>query len=377
MLARALFSVPIVFSACLIFLVQPIMAKQILPWFGGVASVWNTCLFFFQFLLLVGYLYAHGLARWFPPKVQAAIHIAMLVVSCLSLPIAVSSTWKTVNGDPAVHILLLLSASVGLPYLVLASTSPLLQAWYSRFSATPYRLFAVSNAASLAGLLAYPFLIEPSWATNQQGRIWSLGFALFAASCAAVAIVNARSSGRSATAEKMRTGSKRITIKLRALWLVLSALGSLTLVSVTAFVSQNIASVPLIWIIPLSLYLITFILAFSGWKLHGWSIAGPAMMLSLAMVASYQYEPLITELAWALPIFMAGLFFVCLYCHGELSASKPEPTRLTEFYILVALGGALGSLAGSILAPMVLNGDFEMYIALAGVSAVFAWRTTK
>jgi hypothetical protein len=374
MLARALFPVPIVLSAYLIFLVQPIIAKQILPWFGGVASVWNTCLFFFQFILLLGYLYAHGLMRWFPAKLQAAVHVVMLAVSCLSLPIAVSATWKIAEGDPAMRILLLLSTTVGLPYFVLASTSPLLQAWYSRFSATPYWLFSVSNAASLAGLLAYPFVIEPSWNTNQQGIIWSVGFGLFAATCAVVAVFNARNSGTREAAADPGAESKPIAANVRALWLVLSALGSLTLVSVTSFVGQNIASVPLIWVIPLSLYLITFILAFAGQRLHGWIIAAPAMVLSLAMVLSYQSETVISELRWALPLFMAGLFFVCLYCHGELAASKPEPSRLTEFYILVSLGGALGSLAGSIFAPILLSGDFEMNIALATVSVVFAWQ---
>ena len=296
----------------------------------------------------------------------------MLGLSCLCLPIIVSPGWRVAEGEPATRILLLLSATVGLPYLVLASTSPLLQAWYSRFSATPYWLFSLSNAASLLGLVAYPFLIEPSWTIDQQGRIWSLGFGVFAVFCAAVAIFNARRSSTIKIAEDRRIQSTSIAAPLRALWLVLSALGSLTLVSVTAFISQNIASVPLIWIIPLSLYLITFILAFSVRNLRGWPIAAPAMMLSLAMIASYQHETMMSELHWALPIFTAGLFFVCLYCHGELAASKPEPSRLTEFYIMVALGGALGSLTGSILAPVVLNGDFEMHFALAAVSAVFA-----
>jgi hypothetical protein len=373
-LARVFFPIPIVLSACLIFLVQPIIAKQILPWFGGVASVWNTCLFFFQFILLIGYLYAHGLMRWFPPKLQATIHIVMLALSCLCLPIAVSATWKNVEGDPALRILLLLSTTVGLPYFVLASTTPLLQAWYARLSATPYWLFSVSNAASLAGLLGYPFLIERTWNTNQQGIIWSAGFGLFAAACAGIAVFNARNSAISTTVPNPRAEFRPVASNLRALWLVMSALGSLTLVSVTSFVGQNIASVPLIWIIPLSLYLITFILAFAGWRLHGWTIAGPAMALSLAMVLSSQYEVGIAELHGALPLFMAGLFFVCLYCHGELAASKPDPSRLTEFYIMVSLGGALGSLAGSILAPVLLNGDFEMNLALAAVSAVSAWQ---
>lgn len=370
------FQVPIILSAFLLFLVQPIMAKQILPWFGGSASVWNTCVFFFQLLLLLGYVYAHALVRFASPGRQAIIHVAMLALSLVSLPVIASDYWKSGDAEPGLRILLLLGTTVGLPYFLLSSTSPLLQAWYARTMASPYRLFAISNAASLAGLLAYPFLLEPMLRTSSQAWFWSAGFVLFALACAYVAVVSALAArGRTADATNVHPADDAApTAARRALWITLSALGSLALISVTAFVAQNIASMPLIWVAPLALYLITFIMAFGPRSYVGWRVAAPALALSLAMIATYQNMDFIAEFQFSLPIFMAGLFFVCLYCHGQLAATKPHPARLTEFYILVSLGGALGSLAGSVLAPLLLSAAFEMPLTLAAVAAVIAWR---
>ncbi|MDP2357631.1 MAG: fused MFS/spermidine synthase [Beijerinckiaceae bacterium] len=374
------FQIPIVLSAFLLFLLQPIMAKQILPWFGGSASVWNTCVFFFQLLLLLGYLYAHGLVRFAAPRTQAYIHIGMLALCLLSLPVIASGYWKSSDVDPAVRILMMLATTVGLPYLLLSSTSPLLQAWYARTMAAPYKLFAISNAASLGGLLAYPFLIEPVLNIAQQAWLWSAGFLIFACACAYVAVISALAArgatGDRASGRHMPLGEAP-SARLRLLWITLSALGSLALISITAFIAQNIASMPLIWVAPLAIYLITFILAFSGRDYSGWGTLLPALGLSLAMVASYQSIDFIQEFQFSLPIFMAGLFFICLFCHAQLAATKPHPSRLTEFYILVSLGGALGSLAGSMLAPFVLSGDFEMPITLALVAALIAWRARE
>ncbi len=371
------FQVPIVLSAFLLFLVQPIMAKQILPWFGGSASVWNTCVFFFQLLLLLGYVYAHGVARLASPKRQAIVHVVMLTLSLISLPVLASDYWKSGETEPALRILLLLATTVGLPYFVLSSTSPLLQAWYARTMAAPYRLFAISNAASLGGLLAYPFLLEPLLTTSHQAWLWSAGFVAFALACSYVAVLSATAAdGRQAQAAAPAHTEKDIppSASQRGLWIILSALGSLALISVTAFVAQNIASMPLIWVAPLALYLITFIMAFGARSYTGWGVAGPTLALSLAMIATYQNMDFIAEFQFSLPIFMAGLFFVCLYCHGQLAATKPHPSRLTEFYILVSLGGALGSLAGSLLAPLFLSAAFEMPLTLAAVAAAIAWR---
>ena len=335
------FQVSIVLSAFLLFLVQPIIAKQILPWFGGSASVWNTCLFFFQFVLLLGYIYAHALIRWATVRQQTVIHLVLLSLSLLSLPVIASATWRIGHGDPALRILLLLSTTVGLPYFLLSATSPLLQAWYFRTKSTPYRLFALSNAASLVGLLAYPFVLEPELTTPRQAKLWSAGFVVFAVTCAVVAVLSARVSIRRPEAGATKSGNDAAlpTVAQQVAWVILSALGSLALVSVTSFVARNIASMPLIWVVPLAIYLITFVLAFGRGQYRGWPIAGPALILGLLMAASYQNEVWISPL-WSLPIFMAGLFCVCLYCHGELAASKPDPSHLTAFYILVSLCGA-------------------------------------
>lgn len=370
------FQIPIVLSAFLLFLVQPIIAKQILPWFGGSASVWNTCIFFFQLLLLGGYLYAHGLVRFASPKTQAIVHVAMLALCLASLPVVTSDYWKSGETDPAVRILLMLATTVGAPYFILSSTSPLLQAWFARTMAAPYKLFALSNAASLGGLLVYPFLMEPTLTTTQQAWLWSVGFIAFALACAYVTIASALAARRSGALMRDVHDAEPAapSARTRGLWVILSALGSLALISVTAFVAQNIASMPLIWVAPLALYLITFILAFSGRDYGRSSITLVALALCLAMAIAYKNIDFISEFQFSLPLYMAGLFFVCLFCHGQLAATKPHPARLTEFYILVSLGGALGSLAGSMLAPVVLNGAFEMPMTLAAVAMVIAWR---
>jgi hypothetical protein len=374
-------------SAVLLFLVQPIVAKQILPWFGGSASVWTTCLFFFQLLLLVGYSYAHALTRWASPRRQVIIHCLLLAVSLASLPVIASAAWKAGDGEPALRILALLASVVGLPYFLLATTSPLVQAWYARSMGSPYRLFALSNAASLLGLLAYPFLLEPAMTTATQAWLWSAGYVLFVLLCGAAAWASLGTVVASAAPggdgdplipEDATAPASPVTVAATVSWIMLAALGSLALVSVTAFISQSIASIPLIWIVPLTIYLITFIIAFDGRiPVHGWPVAVPALVLAGAMIVARQSEDFISNFPLSLPLFLAGLFFVCLLCHGELAASKPHPRRLTYFYLMVSLGGALGSLGGSVLAPAVLNGDFELPLILTAVGFAFAWQIRR
>ncbi len=366
-----LFATPIVLSAFLLFLVQPILAKQILPWFGGSASVWNTCLFFFQFMLLAGYCYAWLLDKAFSPRGQAFVHVGLIAAAAATLPVIASPDWKIGGGDPALRILLLLLSTVGLPYFILSSTSPLLQAWYARRFATPYKLFALSNAASLAGLLAYPFLIEPLIDVRRQGVLWSAGFVVFGLACAGAALAQARGGGPRAAAPQEGEGGKPAPL----LWLTLSALGSLALVSTTSFIAQNVASMPLIWVIPLALYLVTFIIAFSDWRLPRPGLALAALVFALGMTAALRNADFVSEIAFSLPLFLGGLFLLCLYCHGELAATKPAPAKLTAFYILVSLGGAIGALCSSILAPLLLKGDFELPLTLAAIGALIALRS--
>ena len=371
-----LYAATIFASAFLLFLVQPVVAKQILPWFGGSAAVWTTCVFFFQFFLLAGYAYAHAIVRWLPPRPQLILHLLLLVASLATLPIVAAAGWKPAGTeDPALRILGLLVATVGLPYFLLSTTSPLVQAWYARRFDSPYRLFALSNLASLAALLLYPVAVEPFIPTRVQALSWSWGYALFVMLCIGTAVYSLRG--------VVGTGQARVALDpgpapafgTRLQWVALPALASLLLVAITNHLTQNVASIPFLWVLPLSLYLLTFILCFDG---RGWyrralffPLAGLAVA-AMAWVLTDTY--LILNLQLSIPLFAAGLFVLCMLCHGELVMIRPVPARLTEFYMLIALGGALGSMVVSVIAPHVLPGDFEVAAGLALAAIVLAWK---
>ena len=367
-------AVTIFLSSFLLFLVQPLIARMILPWFGGSAAVWTTCMLFFQVLLLAGYAYAHFLVAKLPrPKLQALVHTVLLAAALATLPIAPAESWKPAGeAEPISHILLLLGATVGLPYFLLASTSPLLQAWFAlaRPGENPYRLFAVSNLASLIALLGYPFLVEPWLAGGQQAALWSWLFAAFAVLCAAVAWL-APQRALSVAEEKPAAIPRRDLL----LWLALSATGSVLLLAVTNHLTQNVASVPLLWLVPLTLYLASFIITFEG---KGWY--RPQILWSFVLVwlggmgwllvdADYHYD-----LPLQLGVFLPGLFLGCLFCHGELYRSRPVPAQLTAFYLTISAGGALGGLAVAVVAPLVFSGYYELGIGLAVLGALAALR---
>ena len=346
---------------------QPIIAKQILPWFGGSAAVWTTCLVFFQSVLLAGYAYADLTTR-LGARRQAMLHIALLAVSLISLPILASTGWKP-QGDeqPILRILLLLLATIGLPYFLLSTTTPLLQAWYwRRFqSAVPYRLFALSNFASLLALLGFPVLFEPAFDLTTLGWGWSFLFAGFAVLCAATAWLSING----VEVQQKVVATSAVPAKSQLQWLLLSAMGSVMLLAVTNHITQNISSVPFLWVLPLALYLVSFILAFDHPR---WYIR-PVFMGALGL--------LVPLMAWAIPsldlrvaapLYFAGLFAACMVCHGELARLKPDPRHLTRFYLMLSLGGALGAVLVAIVAPLTLSGYFELGIALVALGAVLA-----
>ncbi len=371
-----LYAATIFVSAFLLFLVQPIVAKQILPWFGGSAAVWTTCVFFFQFLLLAGYAYAHAIVRWLPPRPQLVLHLVLLVVSLASLPIVAAAGWKPSGAeDPGLRILGLLVATVGLPYFLLSTTSPLVQAWYARRFDSPYRLFALSNLASLAALLCYPIVVEPVVSTRLQAVSWSWAYALFVALCGGTAIYSLRRAAAAGHAPVRLEPGPAPSPGLRLQWVALPALASLLLLAITNHLTQNVASIPFLWVLPLSLYLLTFILCFDG---RGWYrrvVFFPLAGLAVAAMAWVLTDAnLILDLKLSIPLFSAGLFVLCMLCHGELVLTKPVPARLTEFYMLIALGGALGSMVVSVIAPHVLPGDFEVAAGLALAAIVLAWK---
>ncbi|HEV7800110.1 MAG TPA: hypothetical protein VGP15_03445, partial [Burkholderiales bacterium] len=339
-----IYALTIFTSAFLLFLVQPIMAKQILPWFGGSAAVWTTCLVFFQFLLLFGYAYSDWTTRYMKPRHQIVLHIVLLVLSLLTLPILADPSWKP-GGDeePAWRILGLLGATIGLPYFLLSTTGPLVQAWFARSfpAGTVYRLFALSNLASLLALIAYPFLVEPWVTTVGQSQGWSIGYGVFAALCIGAALYSARthptSAPAAATIEAMNDGPKPALGDF-AMWLVFSAMGSFTLITVTNHITHDVASVPFLWILPLTIYLITFILCFEGRGLYKrqWFL-GPLLAGVAAMAWALHSDVSIHDIKESVALFSAGLFVCCMFFHGELANMKPAPRYLTSFYLMVSL----------------------------------------
>ena len=361
-----LYAATIFLSAFLLFLVQPIIAKLILPWFGGSAAVWITCLLFFQVALLVGYLYAHYLVRRLPPRLQSPLHLAVLGASLLVLPILPRGSWRPSGPEhPAWHILLLLAATIGLPYLALSSTSPLLQAWYAQSGGEPerlpYRLFALSNGGSMLALLGYPTLVEPFFLRRHQAIGWSMAYAGVCLLCALVAL--RRRPEVATSIHPALVPEPGWTTQL--LWVALAACASASLLAVTDHLTQNLAAIPFLWVLPLALYLLSFILCFEG---RGWYRRGLFLRLLAVALGSMAYtlapEFDNTRLAVLIPLYSTGLFICCMFCHGELAGLKPHPARLTTFYLMISLGGAAGGLFVALLAPQVFPGYFELPISL-------------
>jgi hypothetical protein len=369
-----LHTISIALSALLLFLVQPIIAKQILPWFGGSAGVWTTCLVFFQALLLAGYGYAHWLARRLSPRQQWALHTALLAASLACLPIVAADRFRPVGGqDAAAAILLLLAATIGLPYFLLASTGPLLQSWLARRwpARSVYRLFALSNAGSLAGLVAFPLLIEPRYGSRVQALGWSAAYAGFALTCAGASWVTSdRPVGR-ADAPVTAPAHRSPAPGGPWTWLGLSALGVVILLGATAHMCQNIASVPFLWLAPLILYLLSFVIAFGGRSGRGWyspEWGVPAALAAAAMMAlGLSASNGVLNVWLAVPLYCVGVLLTCLFCHGELAARRPAAGELTRFYLMISLGGALGGIFAGLIAPRVFNSVYEFPLALFGV----------
>lgn len=378
-----LYGITIVTSAFLLFLVQPIIAKQILPWFGGSAAVWTTCVVFFQALLLAGYAYAHAIGRR-TPRSQATIHSGLLVVSLLCLPITASTAWKPIaDTDPTGRIVALLFATIGLPYFLLSSTGPLVQKWFANDprhadqSARVYRLFALSNIGSLVGLLAYPFAVEPYATLAGQSWGWSAGYVVFACACAACAWRLSRRTSTIAAPDATADTGASPGLRHYAYWLACAALGSMLLLAVTNHMTQNVASIPFLWVLPLTLYLLSFVVVFEGRGGAGWYVRRwwmPAVVAATILMAwALSAHQGVLHIYAAIPIFSVGLFLACVFCHGELAAAKPAPAYLTHFYLSLSAGGALGGLFVALFAPRFFTNEWETPIALFGLAVVGLW----
>lgn len=351
-------------SAFLLFLVQPLIAKAILPWFGGAPAVWTTAMLFFQLLLLGGYAYAH-LTTQLPARRQAALHVTLLAASLVFLPIVPSADWKPGGVEaPVWRILGLLTATVGAPYLLLASTAPLVQEWFRRDQpGSPYRLYAWSNAGSLIALLAYPVVLEPLLAVEGQARLWSLLYAGFAVTCGWMIVRRTdQPTPPAATARALPGANDAPSGGDYALWFALSACGSGLLLAITNQISLDIAAFPFLWIVPLALYLITFVLCFAGkyhrtvWRLG--LIVGLGGMAVLARLAGG--APIWAQVGGAL----FALFASCMVCHGELARRAPAGAGLTAFYLMTAAGGAAGGVFVGLVAPVAFGDFWELPLFL-------------
>ncbi len=368
-----LYVLTISISAFLLFVVQPVIAKAILPWFGGSASVWASCMLFFQFTLLAGYLYAHWSVRYLNARRQFLVHVALLAGSLLLIPFTPNSEWKPAGyEDPSRLILALLITSIGLPYFLLSATSPLLQAWYARTrqSAAPYRLFALSNFASMLALLSYPVLIEPFVSARLQARTWAAFYVFFAIVCAVVAY-RARLIGLVPAVEPESDAAEPPRWYTWVLWLGLASCASALLLSVTNHLTQDVASVPFLWILPLALYLASFVLCFESEGWYNPAIFHGLAPLAVAGMCYVMYRQPAPEFEYLLPLMATGFLLLCMFCHGEIARTKPPPRYLTGFYLTIATGGAIGGLFVAVVAPRVFKGFFELPASLVFAAVLF------
>ena len=377
-----LYALTILVSAFLLFQVQPVIAKTILPWFGGSAAVWTTCMLFFQMALLLGYLYSHAVVRYLKPRMQTWLHCGMLLVSAAVLPILPNVSWKpSPTDEPTLRILGLLAMTVGLPYFMLATTGPLIQAWYARkfHGSMPYRLYALSNVGSMGALISYPFLFEPAFGTHQQATMWSWGYGVFIALCVYTAFRAGTDAVEIPEAREESTAAAP-SARTYALWLLLPATASVLLLAITNHLSANVAAIPFLWVLPLSIYLLSFILCFEG---EGWYRRNPYLQLLAVGLGSMAYAMGIDStgnvpIRVLVPLLSIGLFTCCMVCHGELVRLKPDARYLTHFYLMISAGGAVGGLLVGLIAPHFFASFYELPIGLAlcGIATLIALRAT-
>lgn len=376
--------VPAIFlSAFLLFQVQPVIARYILPWYGGSPAVWTTCMLFFQIGLLAGYSYAHLLVSRFRnnPLRQIGVHLGLLILSSLLLPIIPSESLKPAGTGlgPAAGIVLLLFRTIGLPYIVISGTGPLLQNWFSEASSgkSPYRLYAVSNFGSLVALLSYPFIFEPNMKLGQQAWFWSGGYlvcAVLSGTCAwfffkrSPDLPDLQNQEESAISAEDRSSAGN-----RVLCIAFAACGSVLLLSITNQTCQDVAVVPFLWVLPLSLYLLSFIISFDHARWYWRPFWIPLTVVAfgvLVYLLNRDYADIELHLTYQLAIYSLALFTGCMICHGEMVRLKPHPRHLTSFYLSVAFGGALGGIFVNLVAPCIFNGYWELHAVLLSIAGL-------
>jgi len=400
-LTAALFAATIFVSAFLLFQIQPLISRCLLPWFGGTPNVWTTCMLFFQAVLFAGYVYAHLLSSRLQPTAQALVHLGLLGTTVVLLQILPGAeSQPDPQGAPAAQILALLAVTVGLPYFLLSTTGPLLQAWFARSlpGESPFRLYALSNVGSLLALVSYPFVFEPAFGMSTQATLWSWGFFGFVILCSVAAWRASRGAAhdamplanRSLSASESGAIDSAVTDPDRTTslpgaqsapaaatlsparragrpgeWFALAMIASVLLLATTNQVCLDVAVVPFLWVVPLGLYLLTFILAFDREEWYSRRICGLAGAVAMVLATLLMLQSADTSLVLQVLVAFGGMFLGCLVCHGELVRRRPEPARLTQFYLVISAGGAAGGLFVGLIAPLIFPLYLEMHLAIA------------
>jgi hypothetical protein len=365
-----LFSVTLFLSAFLLFIVEPMIARMVLPLLGGAAAVWNTCLVFFQTLLLVGYAYAHGTTTWLGPRRHAILHLVVLLAPLAMLPIGLRQGAPPTTENPVGWLLLALLTSIGLPFFVLSTSAAVLQKWYSSTddegAKDPYFLYAASNLGSFVALIAYPLAVEPTLRLQQQVQLWSAGYLVFIALTVACAVALWRrgSEHPAHVADVAVAEAESITWSRRARWTLLAFVPSSLLLAVTSHISTDVAAVPLLWIVPLSLYLLTFIVAFSRGGTAIRSLAERLMPILVTGLVLFLIAQINRPMSAVVPFHLLVFATVALVCHSKLAADRPSAARLTGFYLWISVGGMLGGLFNALLAPVIFVRVAEYPIVL-------------
>jgi len=379
--AVVLFSLTVFVSAALLFTVQPMFAKLALPLLGGTPAVWNTCMVFFQAVLLIGYAYAHVVTAVLGLRGQVALHLALVLITLLALPVAIPDGWSPpAQQSPVWSLLMLLVVALGSPFLVVSTTAPLAQKWFAGtdhpLARDPYFLYAASNVGSLAALLAYPTLIEPNLRLADQSRLWAFGYVVLTGLLVGCGAVLSRSRGAVATGGPATaasispvTGNAGAALR-RARWVLLAFVPSSLMLGVTTYLTTDVAPMPLLWVVPLAVYLLTFVIAFGQRACvpgQGMRRLLPILMLPLTLTMAFKaIGPL-----WVLALLHIVTFFVIsMVCHGELARSRPAPAQLTEFFLWVAVGGVLGGIFNALLAPMVFIHPIEYPLVLVAACLI-------
>ena len=370
-------------SAFLLFQVQPLLSKAILPWFGGSPAVWTVCMLFFQIVLFCGYVYAHLATKLLPREFQAGLHVILLAVAVSLGPITPAASWKpNPADDPTGRIMLLLTVCIGLPYFLLSATGPLLQSWFGRINSgvSPYRLYALSNVGSLLALLSYPFAFEPAFDITRQGELWSWGFVAFAVTCALCALANALRPDASfalriatevtteATEESSDLGAHEVSEEPPKptrtdwlLWITLPMTACVLLIATTNQVCQEVAVIPFLWIVPLTIYLLSFILTFDSTRWYVRPVLYGGLLIATGYSVWLLHQGGQAKMLHQLLAFFSMLFCGCMVCHGELVRMKPHPKYLTSFYLCISAGGALGGMFVGLFAPRIFTSYAEFH----------------